>query len=92
MVPLVPGGLDIPVIIVAASASAAAAATQGYAAAAAAASPFVATAAPSARGLSPLKLLNLHFIFGVETDAEIPRIWMELCRSSTKAAALVVLS
>ena len=69
----------------------AAAATQEYSAAAAA-SPSVAATAPSARVLSPLKLLRLQFICGVATDTKVPRIWLEVCRASTKAAALAVLS
>ena len=85
-----PGVLDLPAII--AAAAAAAAATQGYAAAAAAASPPVAAYTPSVRVLSLLKLLHLRFICGLATDAEIPRIWIEVCRAPTKAATLVVLS
>ena len=42
--------------------------------------------------LYPLKLLHLRFICGVAMDAEIPRIWLEVCRAPTKAAALAVLS
>ena len=93
--PLVPGGIDIPAIIASAAAAAAAAtaaaATQEYTAAAPAASPSVAATTPLARMLSPLKLLHLQFIYGVATDPEIPRIWLEVCRVPTKAAALAVL-
>ena len=39
-----------------------------------------------------MKLLHLHFICGVVTDAKIHRIWLEVCRALTKAAALAVLS
>ena len=42
--------------------------------------------------LSPLKLLHLRFICGVETDAEIPWIWIEVFQAPTKADALSVLS
>ena len=87
-----PGVLNIPPIIVAAAAASAAAATQGYAVAAAAASPSVAASTPLARVISPLKLLHLQFICGVAMDARIPRIWLEVCRAPTKAAALAVLS
>ena len=87
-----PGGLDLPDII---AAAAAAATTQGYAtaaaAAAAAASSSVAATAPAARVLSPMKLLHLHFICRVSTNAEITRIWLEVFRAPTKAAALEVL-
>ena len=84
--------LDLPAIISATEAAAAAAATQVYDASAAAALPSVANSSPSARVLSPLKLMHLCFICGVATDAEIPRIWIEVCRAPTKAAALAVLS
>ena len=80
-----PGGLNLPAII-------AAAATQGYAVYTASASPSVAAVALAARVLSPLKLIHLRFICGVSTNAEIPRIWMEVCRAPPKAAALAVLS
>ena len=42
--------------------------------------------------LYPLKLLHLRFICGVAMDAEIPRIWLEVCWAPTKLAALAVLS
>ena len=90
-VPLGPGGINLPAIIMAMVAAAAAVATQGYAAAAAT-SPSVTAAAPSARMLSPLKLLHLNFIYGVATDAKTPRIWLEVCQAPTKSAALTVLS
>ena len=67
---LVPGGINIPAIIAAADATDDV--TQGYAAVAA--SPSVTATAPSARVLSLLKLLHLHFICGVVTGADIPWI------------------
>ena len=91
--PLVPGGLDIPAIIAAVAADATAATTQGYAVAAAATSPSVdATTAPSSRVLYLLKLLHLCFIYGVATDADIPRMWLDVFRAPTKATTLAVLS
>ena len=91
--PLGQGVLNLPAIIAAAAAANAAVVTQGYAAAAAA-SPSVSNSAsaPLARVLSLLKLLHLRFICGVAMDADIPRIWVEVCWAPTKAAALAVLS
>ena len=101
-VQLGPGGPDLPGIITDVAVYAAAAATQGYTAAAAAASPSiaiafavavaVAVADPSAHVMYPMKLLHLRFTCGVATDAEIPRICLEVCWAPTKAAALMVLS
>ena len=42
--------------------------------------------------LSPLKRIHLQFICAVATDANIPRIWLEVCWAPSKAAALAVLS
>ena len=90
--PLGTGVLDILAIIAAAAADAADAATQGYTAAIATASPSVAASNPSVQVLSPLKLLHLHFICGVEMNTKIVRIWLEVCQAPTKAAALALLS
>ena len=77
--PLGPRGLELPAII-------------AEAAEAAVASPSVAPSSPAARMLSPLKLIHLRFICKVATNADIPRICLEVCRASTKSVALAVLS
>ena len=60
--------------------------------AAAATLPSVAAAALAVRVLSLMKLIHLRFICRVATNADIPRIWMEVCWAPTKAAGLAVLS
>ena len=81
--PLVLGGLNIPAIIAAAAAADAAVATQGYAAVAATDSTSVFATVLLAQVLSLLNLLHPRFICGVAMDAEIPRIWLEVCRAPT---------
>ena len=91
-VPLGPWGLYLNAIIATAAAATATAATQGYAVAVAVAvAASAAASAPLASVLSPLKLLHLRFICRLATDAEIPRICLEVCPEHTKVAALLVL-
>ena len=82
------GGLDIPAIISATATAVAAAAAQGYAAS----PPPPAAVGGRARGLTPMKLLHLRFVFGVATDAEVPPIWREVAQEPTKDATLSILN
>ena len=80
--------LDILAIIDRTATAIAAAAAQGYATPP---QPLAAASGGGARGLTPMKLLHLHFVCGVATYAEIPLICREVAQAPTKGTSFSIL-